>query len=166
LRRSATLGLLLLTLVATACGNARVEGTAGRKIAELPADLVPSELMGLPVTQEDMSASLSTQKDAFVEAIGLYAMRRSELVQATLQVSRFRSNAPVARSSFRTSVVSQIGGRKSQQFRMGESTVYRTTGRKQVISLWFRGPYLFVLSVRDTFDHPRSLLREALEVKP
>jgi hypothetical protein len=143
---------LALVSVAGACGNTRVEGTAGRAIKELPAELVPAQLFGLPVTQENMSASLSTQKDAFVEAIGLYAMRRSDLVQATLQVSRFRSNAPLDKASFRTSVVSQIGGRRSQQFRMGQSTVYRTTGRKQVISLWFH--------------HPRSLLREALEVKP
>jgi hypothetical protein len=165
-RRSIVVIGLALVFMAGACGNARVEGTAGRLIKTLPAEMVPSELLGLPVTQENMSASLSTQKDAFVEAVGLYAMRRADLVQATLQVSRFRSNAPIDKASFRTSVVSQIGGRRSQQFRMGSSTVYRTTGRKQVISLWFRDHYLFVLSVRDTFDQPRSLLRETLKVTP
>jgi hypothetical protein len=164
--RRATIGLLVLVFVSGACANARVQGTAGRSIKDLPPELMPADLLGLPVTKENMSASLATQRDAFVEAVGLYAMRRSDLVQATLQVSRFRPNAPIDQASFRSSVVSQIGGQRSQQFRMADSTVYRTTGRKQVISLWFHGRYLFVLSVRDTFDHPRSLLREALAVKP
>ena len=148
-----------------ACGPDPVEGTDGKAIETLPADLLPSEIMGLEVTQEDMSASLSTQQDSFVDAVGLYAMRRDELLQATLQVSRFRDNAPIDQASFRSSVVNQIGGRRVEAYRMGDDTVYRTTGRKQVISLWFHDRSLFVLSVRDSFEQPRSLLREALEIE-
>ena len=158
---------MIATGVFTAgCGAGRVDGTAGEVIEQLPADFMPSEIRGLPVTREDMSDSIAGVEDAFVESVGLYAMRRDELVQATLQVSLFRENAPLHTARFRTSLVSQIGGAKAQAFRMSEDTVYRTTGRKQVISLWFRDQYMFVLSVRDTYEEPRGLLRAALEIEP
>ncbi len=166
LRRATGLALVALFLAGAACGNDRVAGTAGDKIEQLPADYVPSELLGLPVTREDMTDTVSRSQDAFIDAVGLYSMRRDDLLQATLQVNKFRSNAPMDKAGFRTSLVNQIGGSRVQSFRMGDSTVYRTTGRKQVISLWFKGDVLFVLSVRDTFETPRTLLRQALEIEP
>jgi hypothetical protein len=165
-RRVLVVALVLLSVTAAACGNDRVDGTAGSRIKQLPATFVPSELLGLPVAQEDMKATVSRSKDAFIESVGLYSMRRDDLLQATLQVSHFSKDAPVARAGFRQSLVSQIGGSRVQPYRMGTATVYRTTGRKQVISLWFKGRDLYVLSVRDTFETPRSLLRAALEIKP
>jgi hypothetical protein len=166
MRRALGVALAVVALGGAACGNDRVDGTAGSRIEQLPATLVPSELLGLPVAQEDMRDTVSRSKDAFIESVGLYSMRRDELLQATLQVSRFSKDAPIQRAAFRQSLVSQIGGRRVQSYRMGEETVYRTTGRKQVISLWFKGHDLFVLSVRDTFESPRSLLRAALEIDP
>ena len=169
MRRAGILrGLAALALLATlgACGGEAVAGTSGKQIEQLPADTVPSELLGLPVAQEDMSGTVARAEDAFIEAVGLYAMRRDELLQATLQVSRFRENAPMEKAKFRSSLVNQIGGSKVQPFRMGSDTVYRTTGRKQTITLWVRGDHLFVLSVRDSFEQPRALLRAALEVQP
>lgn len=168
LSRRAAAGVMAVAFIATigACGGARVEGTSGRQIEQLPADFVGTELLGLPVNQEDMSGTVARSKDAFVDAIGLYGLRRDELLQATLQVSKFRENAPIRRSGFRTSLVNQIGGSKVQSFRMGKDTVFRTTGRKQTISVWFRDQYLFVLAVRETFEQPRTLLRAALAVDP
>lgn len=157
---------LMLAAGLGACGGKAVAGTSGKEIKQLPPDFVGSELLGLPIAQEDMTATVARADDAFVESIGLYSMRRDDLLQATLQVSKFRSNAPIEKASFRSSVVRQIGGRTIETFRMGSTTVYRTTGRKQTISLWFRGRYLFVLSVRESFTQPRTLLRAALEVKP
>ena len=165
-RRAAAVGLALCALAGSACGGDRVAGTSGKSIKQLPADVVPTELLGLPLAQEDMSATVARAEDAFVESVGLYSMRRDELLQATLQVSKFRSNAPVKTSKFRSSLVNQIGGTRVQRFRMGDDVVYRTTGRKQTISMWFRDDYLFVLSARETFESPRSLLREALEIEP
>jgi hypothetical protein len=165
-RRLAAAGLAAISFVTVACGQDEVEGTAGKQIKQLPADVVPGELLGLPLAQEDMSATVARAEDAFVESVGLYSMRRDDLLQATLQVSKFRSNAPVETSKFRSSLVNQIGGTRVQRFRMGDDVVYRTTGRKQTISMWFHGRYLFVLSARETFESPRSLLREALEIEP
>lgn len=163
---AAVVALATTALGVTACGGDAVAGTAGKEIEQLPADLVPAELLGLPVVQEDMSATVASVEDAFVEAVGLYAMRRDDLLQATLQVSRFRKDAPVEEAKFRSSLVNQIGGRRVQRFRMGDETIYRTTGRKQTISMWYHGDYLFVLSARETFEAPRALLREALEIEP
>ena len=165
-RRVAGCVLVLLTFATSACGNERVTGTAGKSIEQLPPDFVPGELLGLPVAQEDMTETVSRSQDAFIESVGLYSMRRDDLLQATLQVSRFREDAPVEEASFRSSLVSQIGGTRVQSYRMGDETVFRTTGRKQVISLWFKGRHMFVLSVRDTFETPRSLLRESLAIEP
>lgn len=162
-RRLAGSVLALFVLAGAACGNERVSGTAGDEIEQLPPDAVPGELLGLPVTQEDMTETVSRSQDAFIERVGLYSMRRDELLQATLQVSEFRDNAPLDDAGFRSTLVSQIGGTRVQAYRMGEETVYRTTGRKQVISLWFEGRRLYVLSVRDTFESPRTLLRAAIE---
>jgi hypothetical protein len=32
--------------------------------------------------------------------------------------------------------------------------------------MWFRDRHLFVLSARETYESPRALLREALEIDP
>ena len=163
---AASVALAAAALGASACGGEAVAGTAGKEIEQLPADLLPSELLGLPVVQEDMSGTVASVEDAFVEAVGLYSMRREDLLQATLQVSRFREDAPVEKAGFRSSLVNQIGGTRVQRFRMGDDVIYRTTGRKQTISMWYQGEYLFVLSARETYESPRALLREALEIDP
>jgi hypothetical protein len=165
-RRALGAALVLFALAGTACGGDRVEGTSGKQIKQLPADTVPAELLGLPLAQEDMSGTVAGVEDAVVVSVGLYSMRRDDLLQATLQVSRFRDNAPVEQSKFRSSLVNQIGGTRVQRFRMGDDVVYRTTGRKQTISMWFRDRHLFVLSARETYESPRALLREALEIDP
>jgi hypothetical protein len=165
-RRLAGCALVAAALTGSACGGDRVSGTSGDEIAQLPSTLVPTELQGLPVSQEDMTDTVSRSKDAFIESVGLYSMRREDLLQATLQVSKFRDNAPINRPGFRVSLVNQIGGSRVQPYRMGKETVYRTTGRKQVISVWFKDDHMFVLSIRDTYETPRSLLREALEIDP
>jgi len=155
---------VVLVFAGASCGNERVPGTDGEAIEQLPASAVPDEILGLQVTREDMSESLAGVDDAFIESVGLYGMRRDELLQATLQISRFRDNAPMDKPSFRNSLITQIGGARAQSFRMGDRTVWRTTGRKQVKSIWFEGQTMFVLAVRDTFEQPRTLLRESLEV--
>ena len=157
-------GVALAMVLLGGCGADRVEGTSGPKIKQLDTDLVPARMLGLDVTREDMSESFEGVEDAFLSEVGLYGLRRNDLLQATLQISRFRDNAPLDKSSFQSSLVNQIGGSRAQAFRMGDATVYRTTGRKQVISVWFEEQTMFVLSVRDTFEQPRSLLRESLEI--
>jgi hypothetical protein len=49
---------------------------------------------------------------------------------------------------------------------MGDHQVYLTTGRRQSVAVWWKGRHLFILSSREEFETPRSLLRAALEIEP
>ena len=62
-------------------------------------------------------------------------------------------------------MVQQIGSTVPRIFRMGDRTVYVTTGRRQSIAVWFEERHLFILATREEYDQPRTLLREALEIK-
>lgn len=163
--------LLCLTLALVACAGAASCGDQGpvtgqaASVKALPAELVPPGFGGLEVRPEDVSVVEGTKRP-FVDGVGLYSLRSNELLQATLQVSRFTEESEVDKPSFRTAVVGQIGSTTPREFRMGEDTVYLTTGRRQSVAVWFKERYLFVLSTREEFERPRSLLREALEIQP
>jgi hypothetical protein len=101
-----------------------------------------------------------------VDSVGLYSFREGDLLQATLQVSRFNSKADVRSAKFRQTLLSQIGGSLPKRVTMGEDTVYLTSGTKQIIAVWFRGRNLLVLAVREDYAQPRALLRAALELQP
>lgn len=163
--------LVVVTVVAltsSGCGDGRptlVGGTRAKDIKELPADLLPSELLGLQMKQEDIGDALASTKRAYIDGVGLYSFRRDDLLQATLQVSRFNDDADFESPSFRRSVVSQIGGSVPKRVRVGKENVYLTTGTKQTLAMWFRGRNLLVLAVREDYEQPRTLLREALRIQ-
>ena len=160
-RAVASILVLVLALGVGACGTG-TGNAAAKKIKPLGADIVPAEMVGLRVTPEDTKVVNSTD-DPFVEAVGLYGLRKGDLLQATLQVSRFTAEANVKSSRFRTQVVQQIGSSEPKTYRMGEQTVYLTTGLRQSVAVWFKGRHLFVLSSRQDFNQPRTLLRAAIE---
>lgn len=170
LRRAAgSVALALLVVAAPACGggvSVADEATPAKQIKQLPADLVPGDIRGLKVTREDMSTTLEGVTRSYTDAIGLYSFRRDDLLQATLQITRFNDEADWKNPRFRSSVVSQIGGSVPQRIRVGDDTVYLTRGTKQSLSIWFRGQHLLVLAVREEFLEPRALLRDVLELEP
>lgn len=161
---SLALAVAAVTGVA-ACGNDGPPPGQASGVQSLPAELVPAGLGGLEVRAEDTSVVQGTKRP-FVEAVGLYSLRSSDLLQATLQVSRFTKESEVTKPAFRTAVVGQIGSTAPRVFRMGDDTVYLTTGRRQSVAVWFKERYLFVLSTREEYERPRSLLRQALEITP
>ena len=166
--RRLILGAALVVAVcvsATACASSSARPVEGKKIKHLDASFLPSEVAGLKVSAEDVSA-VGGSKKSFVEEVGLYSLRRDELLQATLQVSRFTEDADVHKADFRQAVVQQIGSSVPRSYRMGDDTVYLTSGRRQSVAVWFRDRYLLVLSTREEFPAPRSLLRSLLEVQP
>jgi hypothetical protein len=126
---------------------------------------VPDNLLDLAVQKEDVSVVENTKRP-FVEAVGLYSLRRDDLLQATLQISRFTEEADATSTKFRQSVVTQIGSTTPRLFRVGDRTVYLTTGRRQSVAVWWEDRYLFVLSSRDDYETPRGLLRAALDIEP
>ncbi|HUP87543.1 MAG TPA: hypothetical protein VM143_17960 [Acidimicrobiales bacterium] len=153
-----------LFVLVSACG-AEPAKLGATKVKPFDASIVPGELLGLTVTAEEIGGAKEV-KDPFVEGVGLYSLRSGELLQGTLQVSRFSKDADSEKSRFRRAVVQQIGSTIPKAYRMGRRTVYLTAGKRQSIAVWFEGRYFFVLSTRDEFDQPRALLREALEIKP
>lgn len=138
---------------------------AATKVKVFDASLVPAELLGLKVTPEEVGGATEV-KNPFVEGVGLYSLREGELLQGTLQVSRFTEKADSEKARFRSSVVQQIGTTIPKAYVMGDDVVYLTSGKRQSIAVWFKGRYFFVLSTRDDFGRPRALLREALGIEP
>jgi hypothetical protein len=154
-----------LGAVAPACGSSSSDDAVD-EVRQLPADLLPSSVLGLSVRREDVKEALERGRRPYVDALGLYSFRRNELLQATLQVSRFTDGADVDKASFRLQLIDGLGTSAVRQMRLGDDTVYLTTGQRQNVAVWFRGPYLFVLTVRQDFTQPRSLLRQALRFQP
>ncbi|MGH8993426.1 MAG: hypothetical protein ACRDYV_10495 [Acidimicrobiia bacterium] len=176
MRRPASLVVALALAAAglAGCGrsDAAVDPVAGRSVKMLELASLPGEILGLAVQKEDVTDSVAKVNSTFVDALGLWSLRTAssegggDLVQATLQVSRFSEGARFEQADFRQSVVNQIGSARPRTFRLGQRTVYLTTGTKQSIAVWFKGSHLFVLASRSDYDQPRTLLREVLEIKP
>ena len=168
--------LVILALAAAGlagCGrsDAAVEPVEGEAVKVLELESLPGEVHGLAVRREDVAGSVARVSSTFIEALGLWSLRTpsaeegGDLVQATLQVSRFSDGARYDEADFRQSVVNQIGSARPRTFRLGKRTVYLTTGTRQSIAVWFKGAHLFVLASRADYDQPRSLLREVLELE-
>lgn len=155
---------VLAVLAVASCGvDDGVEAAEADEIELLGADAVPSEILGLPVSEEDAS-SVRNQKRPFVEAVGLYSLRDGEDLQATLQLARFTDAAKTRSASFRRAVVAQVGATVPHEVKVGEETVYITTGRRQQVAIWFDDRTMFILSMRDDYTTPRALTRAALEI--
>lgn len=169
-RRPRRLGAVLAVSLAvvlggSACGNDDKDvGTTGKAIEALDSPGIPTEILGLAVTKEDMGEALTQVDRAYLDAFALYSMRTGELLEATLQISRFTPDTELD-DDFRAQLVQQVGSAKAEEFKMGEHTVYLTRATKQQIALWFRDRDMFVLAIRDDFELPRALLRNALEIK-
>ena len=163
------LALLILPALAACSDNTAViaeQSRPGQKITGIEGDLLPPEFLGLKVAKEDVSGALATSKRSYVEATTLYSLRTEDLLQATLQVSRFTPESDFGSERFRQSLLSQIGGSRPRAVRVGTDTVHLTTGTKQQLAVWFRDRHMLVLATREDFDRPRTLLRAALAVKP
>lgn len=164
-RRLAALALALPLLAgAGACGGDKDVGATGNAIQTLDSPGVPTEILGLTVTKENIGEALTEVDRAYLGAFALYSMRTGDLLEATLQISRFTPDTDLD-DDFRARLVQQVGSAQAEEFKMGEHTVYLTRATKQQIALWFRDRDMFVLAIRDDFELPRTLLRNALEIK-
>lgn len=158
--------LVVVAAVAGACGNgSEVRGVQGSAIEAIPPDALPGQIADLTVRVEDMSKQLALAKDTYVESAGVFSLRKGELVQATLQVTRFTEDFDYRDEVARTSLANRMGGSRADVLRLSGDTVYLTEGQRQRLALWFRGAYLYILSTRRDYATPRTLLRSALEVE-
>ena len=157
------------TLVSgAACGSSSPTGTSAKDIKQLPENELSGTYLGLEARREDIGGSLSNQEaNAYIDAVGLYSLRNNQRLEATLQISKLSEHARPKDPKFQQLVANQIGGTKVQAFVMDGKHIYRSSQRKQSLTSWFQGDYFMILSVRDTYKSPRSLLRVLLEeVKP
>ena len=146
------------------CGGS--EEPAETVAAPPPTIELPTKLLGLDVATEDIQASLvEGAEQPFVDSVGLFAFREeADLLQATLQVSRFTREARPEDGGFRGAIVSRIGGTNPRKARVGEDQVFVTTGQNQNLFIWFEEQGFFVLTVRNDYLFPRTLLRRLLEL--
>jgi hypothetical protein len=157
-------GAVLLLASAACSGEDQAEATTD-DVEVLDADFVPDTILGLAVEPED-TEGLGDVNRSYVEAVRLYSLRDGDQLVATLQVGRFSPGVRWAAGSFQRSVLNQVGANAPDPVRVGDQTVYVTTGVKQRLAVWFTEGHLFLLGIREEFDRPRTLLREALEVTP
>lgn len=159
-RRIAFLALLGAFLTASCGGTTATQGI--EDVRQLKVDMAHT-VLGLKVTAEDVSETLEGARPAYADALALYSFRQDELLEATLQVTRFSSDVEFT-ERLRDSIINRLGGSTPQSFRAGDQIVYETTTAGQLLDVWFKDRHMFVLAVRDDFTRPASLLREALEV--
>ena len=162
------IALLVLCALGASCGGSTVVASAkGAEIKELPADIMPPKLSGLNVRHEDVEVELKQVRRSYAQAAGLWSLRRADdRVQATLEIVRFFDEPRYSSAAFRRTIVNQIGSSRPVETRMGDRAVYRTTGTKQTVALWFSGRHMLLLSIRDDLRTPRALIRRAIEVEP
>lgn len=167
LRAVAASAVVLVLLGAPGCGRrSAVEAApAAGRIRQLPADLLPKEILGLAVQREDVGKDLQVDRPAYVQALGLYSMRKEDLVQATLQVGSFNADARARDASFRRAIILQLGGTTPQEVRIGDRQVFLTSSTKQTLGVWFDRRRFYVLAIRQEFARPRTLLRAVLDLE-
>lgn len=151
-------------LAVGACGGGTPELVV-HSVKPLAVDSLPAEVVGLTVKAES-SDQFKEAKRPYIDGVALYSLRKGEELEATLQISRFDESARLSDPAFRGSLIAQIGSTAPKEVRMGDDTVYLTSGSRQSVSVWFRGRYMFILSSREEFGQPRALMRALLKVQP
>jgi hypothetical protein len=137
---------------------------AARTVAAPELDL-PKELNNLKLTREEIGEPKKGDAE-YLEEISLYSLRAGKQLEATLQVGRFRASAPTNEFGFRRSIAGQVGDTVPVEHRVADEVVFVSRGKRLAVAVWFRDTYMFVLSIRETYGAPKSLLRETLEVRP
>lgn len=158
--------LALVGMLGAGCASEdKALATTTDKVQVLDAPFVPDTLLGYALEPEK-TEGLDDVDRSYIEAVRLYSLREGDQLIATLQVGRFVEGVKWDTRSFQRGVLNQIGASTPNPIRLGEEIVFVTAGVKQRLAVWFRDGHLFVLGTRDEFARPRTLLREALEVKP
>lgn len=154
-----------LTGVLGACTDTKAieDAAATDKVKTIPVSALPPTILDLTVAAEPVK-ELETARRAYVEEIGLFSLRDKDLVQATIQVSKFNEKAHPEKREFQLAVVNRVGGTVPRRYRMGDRQVYFTTATKQTVAAWFEEDELYILSIREDYPYPRQLVRAALEL--
>jgi hypothetical protein len=158
-------GVCLGAVLTASCGGGGNADAAASTAQPPPVLRLPSKMLGLNVKAEDIKSEVDTTQQPFIDSVGLFAFReRADLLDATLEVARFTRQAQERSSDFRGSIVSRIGGTNPLLVRFGNQPVYLTSGRNQIVFIWFKKRDFFVLTVRRDFPFPRTLTRKIINL--
>ena len=160
----APIALLALSFVAGACDAAGAGGERGEDVKTLTDPAPPSTMAGLEVVSEDIADQIASVDDQYLEATALYSVREGDKAVATLQISRFGEDARLEDEEFRDGFVTNLGGQRGTRIRIAGQDVQMTQGNLQRIAVWFHKDLVYVLTTREDFDRPRTLLRESVEI--
>jgi hypothetical protein len=155
-------------LLAGACGGAAFgEGVSGKAIKPLDQPAVSGSVVDLRVSEEDVADAVRRFERSYADRVSMYGFRgENDLLEATLQVSRFRDATKLKSARFRAGLVTQIGEAAPQVLRVDHVDIQVTRAHGQRLYLWVSGRHVMVLSVRDDFKRPRDLLRTLAAVTP
>jgi hypothetical protein len=118
----------------------------------------------LTVSPEKLPSGISKNSETYARAIGFYSLRQNQLVEATLEIVHLGTNANWSSAGFQSSLVGQVAGGVPSTLQLSGHTVYEATATGSGMTMWFDGPYFYVLSIRSDYKSPRSLLESALGV--
>jgi hypothetical protein len=156
------LGVLLLTAVAC-------RGGQGNQSTGAPAPVsveVPTQILGLSVTQEDVSGQVVPYKNrSYLDTFGLFSLREGDLLRATLQMGRFGQVADEDDDTFRRQIIGLMGTSSPREILVGEEIVWSSTGAQQSVFAWFKGRGFYVLTVHKEFPFELTLLRKLMSLE-
>lgn len=168
MRRAAAWAVGIALLIGACGGSVGTTGVSGRRIKPIAQPALEGTVAGLDVKAEDVAATVRQFRNSYADAVSVYSLRTKGLLEATLQVSRFGDADRLRDASFRLGLIDQVAsGTRAQVIRVDTRDVYVTRGVGQRLFVWFAGPNVLVLSVRDSYKARYSLLRGVIaEVKP
>jgi hypothetical protein len=166
-RRWPVIGALVVALLASACGSDGGEsGLAVHEFDPVSTDWLPAQILDLTVGQEHPSTPLEEDDEPYIDQLGVFSLRRGDLLQATLQVSRFADEDRLADGGLRRQLAAAVGSTSSPPVaRVGDQPVYLVSGGRQTVAVWFHGPYMLVTSIREEYARPRALVRALTELE-
>ena len=160
--------LACVVVTATLLGACGGEGKPEARPADgITTEVLPPTILDLTVGDEDAPKLMKGSEATFIDRIGLFSLRRDDLLHATLQISRFSKDADWKKPEFRRKVARQVleAGSELPTYRMGDTTVHLAVGVRQTTAVWFDGEYMFVMAAREEYEQPRALLRELVKLE-
>jgi hypothetical protein len=163
--------VLLLTsaaciLLAPSCSSSEAETPPTPAPASAYEVNLPGQLLGLRVVSENIRSNLSQIQQSYLQGLGLFSFREgNDLLRATLQVGRFNDVADAKKSKFQNAIIGQLGSSVPIRLRVGDRSVYLSTGSDQNIFSWFDEKGFYVLSIRSDYPFPRTMMRKLLKME-
>ena len=98
-RTAVAVACAMIALAAPACGKSKSStgstGLPGKAVKPLSADLVPSDVLGLQTSQEDITKALAGGRRSYVQSTSVYSFRKDNLLQATVWRADYSPRATI-----------------------------------------------------------------------